>query len=1296
MEARTLRTTDDGQAPAPRDGAEKMLLACLQAGAGMASRLAELRASDSDDARRAIRMLALLDEVGFLREPVAPDPRLPERPDQIGPYRIVAILGEGGMGAVYLAEQHEPVRRRVALKLIKLGMDSKTVIARFEQERQALALMQHDGIAKVYDCGTSERGQPFFVMELVKGVPLTTYCDQHQLSLPARIDLVQQVCAAVQHAHQKGVVHRDLKPGNVLVSDDGGKLQIKIIDFGLAKAMGKRLVEASLFTEAGQVVGTPEYMAPEQADPTNQDIDTRADIYSLGVMLYELLVGALPFPSHELRMAGMLEVQRILREVEPPKPSTKLTSSPATAARIAAARRMSTSALVKVLEHDLNWVALKALEKDRNRRYETANALAADLQRFLDHEPLLAGPPSAGYRLRKLVRRHRGQFLAASAVLLALVGGAIGTFVQFLRAEDKAADALVQKGRAEEQERVATQRAEENAKLADEKIKLAEAEATAKEQAQQSAAAAELRAKELEQVLSFQEAQWKEVDSKSMGVQLRRSLLESAKEARRTDLEAGLAGVNFTSLALGMLQENLFDRSLAAIGRGFADQPLVKARLLQTVAETLMGLGLLERASAAQTEALEIRRRFLGDEHPDTLISINNMGYSMRARGKLTEAEVLYHEALEKRRRILGDDHPDTLGSINNVGFLLHAQGKPTEAEAFFREALEKRRRIRGDDHLDTLGSINNLGMLFLEQGKLTEAEPFLREALEKRRRILGDEHRDTLTSIGNMSGLLKAQGKLTEAEPFFREALEKSRRILGDEHPDTLILIDNMGFLLQAQGKLAEAEPYCREALQKSRRILGDEHPHTLTSISNVGGVLMEQGRLTEAEAFFREALEGRRRILGDEHPDTMGSISNVGLVLRAQGKLAEAEPYYREALEKQRRTLGDEHPNTLRSINNMGSLLHARGKLTEAEPYHREALEKRRRILGDEHPDTLASIHNMGVLLKSQSKLSEAEPFFREALEKSRRILGDEHPNTVRSIKSMGVLLRDQGKLTEAEALQREALEKHRRILGDDHPDTLAAINDLGALLREQGKFAEAELLLREALEKSRRILGDEHPNTLRSINSMGVLLQVQGKLTEAELLFREALEQRRRILGDDHSETLNSIFNMGALLRTQGKLAEAEPLWREVLEQRRRMLGDDHPQTLIHITNMGRLLVEEGRHHDAVALLSAAEAAARRVFTGGRANLLALFLWTLGNAHAGLGQPQEWGSAESQLVEAHMLVGRLRGPEHKDTRDYVQALVDLYEAWHAAEPAGGHDKQAAEWRAKLAVEPPKEVPK
>jgi serine/threonine protein kinase/formylglycine-generating enzyme required for sulfatase activity len=364
-----------------------------------------------------------------------PLPTAAAMPAQIGPYRILDQLGAGGMGEVYVAEQSHPVKRRVALKVIKLGMDSRAVVARFQQERQALALMQHDGIAKVFDVGATAMGQPYFVMELVKGVPLHEYCDARRLDVAARIALLQQVCAAVTHAHQKGVVHRDLKPGNVLVSDEDGSPHAKVIDFGLAKAMGPKLTDATLFTEVGFLLGTPEYMAPEQADPTNADIDTRADVYSLGVMLYQLLVGELPFPSEQLRRAGAAGIRDVLRDVEPPRPSHRLSRLGAAATTVGAARQTSPTILQRRLRTDLDWVVLKAMEKDRNRRYDSPAALAADLQRYLDHEPLLAGPPSASYRLRKLLRRHRGQFAAAGLVAAALVAGGIGTLMQWRRAD---------------------------------------------------------------------------------------------------------------------------------------------------------------------------------------------------------------------------------------------------------------------------------------------------------------------------------------------------------------------------------------------------------------------------------------------------------------------------------------------------------------------------------------------------------------------------------------------------------------------------------------------------------------------------------------------------------------------------------------------------------------------------------------------------------------------------------------------------------------------------------------------
>jgi serine/threonine protein kinase/formylglycine-generating enzyme required for sulfatase activity len=382
------------------------------------------------------------------------------RPERIGPYRILDMLGEGGMGTVYLAEQKEPVRRRAALKVIKLGMDSKAVLTRFDAERKALAMMEHSCIATVFDAGITEHGQPYFAMEYVKGIPITDYCDQHKLSLQDRIALFQKVCSGVQHAHLKGVMHRDLKPSNVLVTLQDGKPVPKIIDFGLAKATDHHLVEATLFTEHGQVIGTPEYMSPEQAGLGGLDVDTRTDVYSLGVLLYELLTGALPFSRHELRAAGQLEMQRVIREQDPAKPSTKITTVGDAARQFAAARQLEVRDLQRRLRGDLDWIVLKALEKDRTRRYETALELAADLQRHLDFAPVLASPPSAGYRLRKLAQRYRVQFVAVAAVLVVLLAGIVGTYWGWLRAEDNAQI-------ARSNESLANQRAEENARLAE-------------------------------------------------------------------------------------------------------------------------------------------------------------------------------------------------------------------------------------------------------------------------------------------------------------------------------------------------------------------------------------------------------------------------------------------------------------------------------------------------------------------------------------------------------------------------------------------------------------------------------------------------------------------------------------------------------------------------------------------------------------------------------------------------------------------------------------------------------------
>ncbi|HEX4147739.1 MAG TPA: serine/threonine-protein kinase, partial [Pirellulales bacterium] len=600
-------------------------------------------------------------------------------------YKLLEAIGQGGMGTVWVAEQTQPVRRKVALKLIKAGLDSKTVLARFEAERQALAVMDHPNIAKVLDGGLTETGRPFFVMEYVKGVPITEYCDATRLSVPERLNLFVQVCQAIQHAHQKGIIHRDLKPSNILVAPYDDRPVPKVIDFGLAKAMHQSLTERTLHTAHETVLGTPLYMSPEQAQLNNLDVDTRSDIYSLGVLLYELLTGTTPLENERFKQAAWDEVRRIIREEEAPRPSMRLSSSN-TLASLAAGRQTEPARLTKLVRGELDWIVMRSLEKDRTRRYETANGFALDIQRYLAGEPVLAAPPSARYRLGKFARKHRTALTTAAGIALLLVAGVAVSAWQAVRATH-----------AEVAARVAERDAKAQKANAD--------QAAAMEKA--ANARAQKRLRQIEKANDILGSIFEDLDPK-----------EIARGER--PLQA-------------ILVEKL-DKAVDQLEGESIGDPLVVAAMQQKLSASLLGLGEAGKAIVLLEKARATREAKLGHEHLLTLQAMNNLAQAYQAAGKLDLALPLFEETLKLRKATLGREHPDTLASMNNLATAYQDAGKPDLAMPLFEQALKLMKASLGPEHPDTLQTMNNLAQAYQDAGKRDLALPFFEETLKLRK----------------------------------------------------------------------------------------------------------------------------------------------------------------------------------------------------------------------------------------------------------------------------------------------------------------------------------------------------------------------------------------------------------------------------------------------------------------------------------------------------------------------------------------------------------------------------------
>ncbi|MHC4072295.1 MAG: tetratricopeptide repeat protein, partial [Planctomycetota bacterium] len=763
----------------------------------------------------------------FLEEPVIGanvtlgDPHLTEGPGTIiSRYKILEKIGEGGMACVYMAEQKEPIRRKVALKVIKLGMDTEQVITRFEAERQALAMMDHPNIAKVLDAGATETGRPYFVMELVKGVSITEYCDKNKLNTHERLDLFMQVCNAVQHAHQKGIIHRDIKPSNVMVTLLDGRPVTKVIDFGIAKATCLELTEKTLFTRYAQMIGTPEYMSPEQAEMSGLDVDTRTDIYSLGVLLYQLLTGALPFDPEMLRAAGYAEIRRTIVEDEPPKPSTRLSSLGEEAKKVAESRGTKIALLVERLRKELEWIPLKAIRKDRARRYRSAAEMSDDVQNYLNGAPLIAGPESSLYRLKKSIHRNRALVISIISILVVLVAGIAVSTVLAISADRSRAE-------AERQARISQAVSDF---LRDDLLGSADPWSGRSEGTS---------------VISFLDAASKQLEGKFAD----EPLIEAS--IRRT------LGSTYWHLGRYSEAEKHLKRSLEVYRDRLGNEDFDTLLCMRELGWVYHWLGKYEQGEPLLLEALEGMRRTLSAEDGTLLYCMGWLSWLYINQGRYEEAEPLQAEALEVIQRKLGAEHEWVPSFMYSIGYIYRLQQRFDEAEKLITKALDICRRIRGDLDIETLTIITALGSLYSDQQRYQDVERLWAEALEGRRKVLGEEHPETFGLMSSLGSLYLRQGKLHQAEPLLAEYYQKSREVLGEEHPKTFAAMSSLGSLYRRQGKLNQAEPLYAECYRKSREALGEEHPSIVQFGADLALLYYMQGRIDEAEALFAKAIE-------------------------------------------------------------------------------------------------------------------------------------------------------------------------------------------------------------------------------------------------------------------------------------------------------------------------------------------------------------------------------------------------------------------------------------------------------
>jgi serine/threonine protein kinase/tetratricopeptide (TPR) repeat protein len=1016
----------------------------------------------------------------------------------IGNYSILDKLGEGGFGTVFRAEQSKPVARQVALKIIKLGMDTRQVVARFEAERQAMALMDHPSIAKVYDAGTTETGRPFFVMELVSGQPIHEFCEAESLRLDQRLALFRNVCLAVQHAHLRGILHRDLKPSNILVSRVDGEPLPKVIDFGIAKALEKPLTDSSMVTEAFQVMGTLEYMSPEQSK--GSDVDTRADVYALGVVLYQLLTGHVPFKREQSNFEELQRMLERIREEPPTKPSTRLSDS----RTIGSDGRDATILMARDLRGDLDWIVLKALEKDREMRYSSPAEFADDIARHQSNKPVLASPPSTTYRLRKFIRRNRLLVAAAGVVAAALLAGAGGLVWSFLEVRSERDAANIARGK-EKDAREAAERAlaeTEQARHEENAARLAEAEARG---------VAEESLAESDSVTGFL------VD-----------MLESVNPAQ--------SGRDVTV-------RELLDLSSKQLLRQFENRPRVLARLSRAVGASYDALGLADSAHPHLETAVAIGREAFGADHERFGSILLTLGRLRIDQDRYEEAE----EALLQARTIatLRSEHAwiDTL-----LGFLYTNWGRYEEAEARLLAAANV---LEGSD----LGKcLLNLGWLYSTTESYDKTEEAFLAARKHLEQKYGPEYPSVLTSRRHLAILRRRRGQLQEATRELRELADIYARVMGPEHPKTLYSLELVAQDYRYNGNFAAAIELFHEVIERRKKAQGDRHRDVGKSLSALGIALWQLRQLDEAEKVLTEAIDLLSSAAEEPEPSLLAAQNTLAIVHYQRGRAEQALDLWQALLELQ--SDRDQPIEVFRTRMNVNMVRIELGRFDGVIETYLEGFDFAVEIFGDQSDEAQRAMNGLAVAYFEVGRFQEAKEVTVELLMIRTEILGEDHPLTIATQENLALVLDRLGQNEEARTLLGDLLERRRRKFGPKNLSVAHTLTILADNFHNAEWFADAVDHYRQALEILEDQV-DEHSLELgRCHHGLARSLVADGRLEEALPIAERAWYVLQNGVGLEHPSCLQAADTLVEIFYELDREQEADDLARMTLQLRERL--------------------------------------------------------------------------------------------------------------------------------------------